>query len=98
VVPERDGIITSWRIQSQELLYLDAERFANPDLTVRVEFHLFPICGNLSDNTYTYDGQQYTLKQHVLPVTSLEVTDSTYQEPVSPLCSTVTSRHAQFTL
>jgi len=29
VVPERDGIITSWRIQS-ELLYLDAERFANP--------------------------------------------------------------------
>jgi len=95
VVPERDGIITSWRIQSQEL-YLDAEGFANPDLTV-VEFHLFPICGNLSDNTYTYDGQQYTLKQHGF-ARDWKSQTSTYQEPVSPLCSTVTSRHAQFTL
>jgi galactose mutarotase-like enzyme len=25
---------------------------------------LFPICGNLPDNTYTYQGQSYTLKQH----------------------------------
>ncbi len=25
---------------------------------------LFPICGNLPDNTYTYNGQTYTLKQH----------------------------------
>lgn len=65
VVPERGGIITSWPIQSQELLYLDAERFANPDLTVRGGIPiLFPICGNLFDNTYTYNGQQYKLKQH----------------------------------
>lgn len=65
VVPERGGIITAWRVQGQEILYLDAERFANPQLSVRGGVPiLFPICGNLPDNSYTYNGQQYTLKQH----------------------------------
>jgi len=65
VVPERGGIITSWQVRGQEMLYLDAERFANPELTVRGGIPiLFPICGNLPDNTYTYQGQAYTLKQH----------------------------------
>jgi galactose mutarotase-like enzyme len=65
VVPERGGIITRWRVQGQEMLYLDEERFANPELSVRGGIPiLFPICGNLPDNTYTYQGQQYTLKQH----------------------------------
>ncbi|HLO85442.1 MAG TPA: aldose epimerase [Nostocaceae cyanobacterium] len=65
VVPERGGIITRWRIQGQEILYLDTERFANPELSIRGGVPiLFPICGNLPDNTYTYNGQQYTLKQH----------------------------------
>ncbi|MBL1174701.1 aldose epimerase [Pantanalinema sp. GBBB05] len=65
VVPERGGIITRWQVQGQELLYLDAERFANPELTVRGGIPiLFPICGNLPDHTYSYQGQTYTLKQH----------------------------------
>jgi galactose mutarotase-like enzyme len=65
VVPERGGIITQWRIQGQEILYLDMERFTNPELSVRGGIPiLFPICGNLPDNTYTYNGQQYILKQH----------------------------------
>ena len=85
VVPERGGIITSWSVQEKELLYLDAERFANPDLSVRGGIPiLFPICGNLPDNTYTYNGQQYTLKQHGfardLP---WEVTESVTQNLVS---------------
>lgn len=85
VIPERGGIITSWRIQGKEILYLDAERFANPELSVRGGIPiLFPICGNLPDNTYTYKGQQYTLKQHGfardLP---WEVTDSVTQDLVS---------------
>lgn len=85
VIPERGGIITSWRIQGKEILYLDAERFANPQLSVRGGIPiLFPICGNLPDNTYTYKGQQYTLKQHGfardLP---WEVTDSVTQDLVS---------------
>ena len=65
VVPERGGIITRWCINNQELLYLDAERFTNPDLSVRGGIPiLFPICGNLPDNTYQYEGREYTLKQH----------------------------------
>ncbi len=65
VVPERGGIIISWRVQDQEILYLDEERFANPQLSVRGGVPiLFPICGNLPDNTYTHNGKQYTLKQH----------------------------------
>ncbi|TBR61805.1 aldose epimerase [Westiellopsis prolifica IICB1] len=65
VVPERGGIITRWRVQGQEILYLDTERFANPELSVRGGIPiLFPICGNLPENSYTYNGKQYTLKQH----------------------------------
>ncbi len=65
VIPERGGIATSWRVQGEELFYLDAERLTHPDLTVRGGIPiLFPICGNLPDNTYTYKDQQYTLKQH----------------------------------
>jgi galactose mutarotase-like enzyme len=65
VVPERGGIITSWQVRGQELLYLDAERFANPALTVRGGIPiLFPICGNLPDNTFTHSNHPYTLKQH----------------------------------
>ena len=65
VVPERGGIITRWRVQGQEILYLDEERFEDPQLSVRGGIPiLFPICGNLPENTYTYKGQQYKLKQH----------------------------------
>ncbi|RAM50951.1 MAG: aldose epimerase [Hapalosiphonaceae cyanobacterium JJU2] len=65
VVPERGGIITCWRVQGQEILYLDTQRFANPELSVRGGIPiLFPICGNLPENSYTYNGKQYTLKQH----------------------------------
>ena len=65
VVPERGGIVTSWSYQNREILYLDTERFKDPNLSVRGGIPiLFPICGNLPDNTYTYQGQQYTLKQH----------------------------------
>ncbi|MBD2497081.1 aldose epimerase [Nostoc sp. FACHB-280] len=65
VVPERGGIITSWQVQGQEIFYLDTERFTHPDLSIRGGNPiLFPICGNLPDNTYTHNGQQYTLKQH----------------------------------
>lgn len=85
VVPERGGIITSWNLQNQDILYLDAERFSDPSLSVRGGIPiLFPICGNLPDNTYTYKGKQYILKQHGfardLP---WEVTDRVTNELVS---------------
>ena len=85
VVPERGGIITSWNLQNQDILYLDAERFRDPSLSVRGGIPiLFPICGNLPENTYTYNGKQYILKQHGfardLP---WEVTDRVTNELVS---------------
>ena len=65
VVPERGGIVTRWSIQGQELFYLDQERFTHPELSVRGGNPiLFPICGNLPDDVYAYDGKSYSLKQH----------------------------------
>ena len=53
VVPERGGIISRWRINGQEILYLDAARFADPTMSIRGGIPiLFPICGNLPNNTY----------------------------------------------
>lgn len=65
IVPDRGGIITSWQVQGRELLYMDTARFADPTLSVRGGIPiLFPICGNLPNNIYTYKGETYTLKQH----------------------------------
>ncbi|MEQ8463678.1 aldose epimerase family protein [Coleofasciculus sp. E1-EBD-02] len=65
VVPERGGLISHWSVQGQDILYFDAERFRDPTLSVRGGIPiLFPICGNLPDNTYTHKGKQYQLKQH----------------------------------
>ena len=65
VVPERGGIITRLSLKGKEILYLDEKRFADASMSVRGGIPiLFPICGNLPDNTYTHHGQSYTLKQH----------------------------------
>lgn len=65
VVPERGGIITQWQVNNQDILYLNQERFTEPNLSVRGGIPiLFPICGNLPDNSYQLMGQTYTLKQH----------------------------------
>lgn len=65
VVPERGGIVTSWRINNQEVFYLDTERFTHPDLSVRGGNPiLFPLCGNLPNDTYNVDGTDYKIKQH----------------------------------
>jgi galactose mutarotase-like enzyme len=65
IVPERGGMVTRWTIQGQPILYLDEERFAHLELSVRGGIPiLFPICGNLPDDLYSYHSQSYTLKQH----------------------------------
>lgn len=65
VVPERGGLITRWQVAGQDILYFDAERFADPSKSVRGGIPiLFPICGNLPENQYVWAGQTYTLKQH----------------------------------
>ena len=65
VVPEQGGIVTSWQIQGQEIFYMDTERFKDPTLSVRGGIPLlFPICGNLPEDTYILNGETYQLKQH----------------------------------
>ncbi len=65
VVPERGGIVTHWQVQGEEIFYLDGERFQDPNLSVRGGIPLlFPICGNLVNDTYTVQGQPYRLPQH----------------------------------
>jgi galactose mutarotase-like enzyme len=65
LIPERGGIVTRWQVQGQDIFYLDTERLLHPELSIRGGNPiLFPICGNLPDNSYTYKEQPYTLKQH----------------------------------
>ncbi len=65
VVPERGAIISRWKVNNQDILYLDEERFANPELSIRGGIPiLFPICGNLPNNTYKHGDREYQLKQH----------------------------------
>lgn len=65
VIPERGGIITQWKVQGQNILYLDQERFKNPQLSIRGGIPiLFPICGNLPNNIFHYQNKEYQLKQH----------------------------------
>jgi len=65
IVPDRGGMVKSWRIQGQDILYLDTESFANPEKSVDGGISiLFPICGSLPGNVFLHDGQQYLLNPH----------------------------------
>jgi galactose mutarotase-like enzyme len=65
IFPDRGGIATSWKVDGRELMYLDADRFKDPTLSVRGGIPiLFPICGNLPDDRYKIGDQQYALIQH----------------------------------
>jgi len=65
LVPERGGLVTGWRCDGQEILYLDAARFADPALSVRGGIPvLFPICGNLPGDALVLPQGTYRLPQH----------------------------------
>jgi galactose mutarotase-like enzyme len=65
ICPERGALVTSWRRQGKELLYLDRGTFLDPASSVRGGIPvLFPLCGPVKDDHYELDGQTYTLKQH----------------------------------
>jgi galactose mutarotase-like enzyme len=65
VIPERGGILLTWFLGDLEVLYLDRERFADPAMSIRGGVPiLFPICGNLPDDSYQVDSQPYKLGQH----------------------------------
>ena len=65
VIPERGGIISEWRCGEREVLYFDAERYADPAKSIRGGIPvLFPICGNLPDDRLQVDDEDHTLTQH----------------------------------
>jgi galactose mutarotase-like enzyme len=65
VVPERGGLVTGWRCDGRELLYLDTDRFADPSRSVRGGIPvLFPICGNLPDDALTLPQGDFPMPQH----------------------------------
>jgi len=65
LVPERGGLISGWRCQGHELLYLDEARFSDPALSVRGGMPvLFPICGGLPGNRLPLPQGEFTLAQH----------------------------------
>ena len=65
IIPERGGLVSGWRCGDREVLYFDAERYADPAKSIRGGIPvLFPICGNLPDNRFTVDGVDYPLAQH----------------------------------
>lgn len=65
VAPERGGIIFSYGVQGEELLYLNEETFFNKDKNVRGGIPiLFPISGQLANGTYEWEGKTYTMANH----------------------------------
>ena len=65
IVPERGGLVTDWCCNGHELLYLDQERFADPEKSIRGGIPvLFPICGNLPGDLLPLPSGEFILKQH----------------------------------
>lgn len=65
LVPERGGLISGWRCDGHELVYLDLERFLDPAQSVRGGFPvLFPITGGLPDNRLPLPQGDFSLNQH----------------------------------
>jgi galactose mutarotase-like enzyme len=65
LVPERGGLVTGWRCAGQERLYFDADRFADPRLSVRGGIPvLFPICGGLPGDQLPPEQGSLPMPQH----------------------------------
>jgi galactose mutarotase-like enzyme len=65
VAPERGGIIFSYGVEGEELLYLNEETFYDSSKNVRGGIPiLFPIAGQLSNGTYEWEGKTYSMNNH----------------------------------
>ncbi|MDM7954521.1 MAG: galactose mutarotase [Cyanobium sp. CZS 25K] len=65
IAPERGGLVSGWRCGGDEILYFDAERFADPAKSVRGGIPvLFPICGNLPADALVLPQGSFPLPQH----------------------------------
>lgn len=65
LAPERGALVTSFRVGTRELLYLDRASFDDPAKNVRGGIPvLFPSPGKLSEDRFTRAGRSGSLKQH----------------------------------
>lgn len=65
ISPERGGIVTSYGVKGEELLYLDQATFDDPDANIRGGIPiLFPICGQLINKNYEWEDQVYEMDNH----------------------------------
>jgi len=71
VCPQRGGIVLSCRLNGEELLYLDRDTFLDPAANIRGGIPiLFPICGQLADGAYEWEGVTYNMRNHGVARTS----------------------------
>ncbi len=71
VCPERGGIVIGCQLHGQELFYLDKATFEHPTANIRGGNPiLFPICGQLKDAAYEWEGQAYQMNNHGVARTS----------------------------
>ncbi|SFE83348.1 Galactose mutarotase [Paenibacillus catalpae] len=71
VCPERGGIVIGCQLHGLELFYLDKATFEHPTANIRGGNPiLFPICGQLENKTYTWDGKSYEMANHGVARTS----------------------------
>jgi Galactose mutarotase and related enzymes len=72
VCPERGGIVIGCQLHGLEVFYLDKSTFENPTANIRGGNPiLFPICGQLENKTYTWEGQTYEMANHGVARTSV---------------------------
>lgn len=65
ICPERGGIMIGCTLHGRELLYLDRATFLDPQANIRGGNPvLFPICGQLADGQYEWEGRIYRMKNH----------------------------------
>ncbi|MFS0724511.1 aldose epimerase [Paenibacillus sp. 1P07SE] len=92
ICPQRGGIMTGLVLHGQSLLYLDEATFRDPDANIRGGNPiLFPICGQLPDKQYEWQGVTYPMANHgVARVLPWEVV-STSQDDEASLTLRLTS-------
>jgi galactose mutarotase-like enzyme len=65
VVPERGGIITSYGVNGEEVLFLNKETLYDSKKNIRGGIPiLFPISGQLENGEYEWNGTVYKMKNH----------------------------------
>lgn len=78
VCPERGGIVIGCQLNGLELFYLDKATFEHPTANIRGGNPiLFPICGQLEELSYEWNGKPYKMANHGVARTAVwEVVDT----------------------